>query len=100
MTNTYKIRNVAVGKVKKDMEYRVFGRDRRNGLVLVGKGASDGGSVDVDFGDDALYASYTRRNSSVYAGMDHINGGSIATEFRDDTLYDSYIRYSIPPCLS
>jgi hypothetical protein len=26
----------------------------------VGKGASDGGSVDVDFGDDAIYASYTR----------------------------------------
>jgi hypothetical protein len=26
--------------------------------ILVGKGASDGGSVDVDFEDDALYAPY------------------------------------------
>ena len=63
----------------------------RNGLDLVGKGASDGGSVDVDFGDDALYASYTlrivyqvdgqkikvliiavgpRRNSEVYASAE------------------------------
>ena len=33
---------------------------RRNGLEFVGKGASDGGSVDVDFGDDTLYGSYTR----------------------------------------
>jgi hypothetical protein len=33
---------------------------RRNGLGLVGKGASDGGSVDVDFGDDTLYGYYTR----------------------------------------
>ena len=37
---------------------------RRNGLDLVGKGASDGGSVDVDFGDDALYASYTQLSTA------------------------------------
>jgi cation diffusion facilitator family transporter len=30
-----------------------------SGLTLPGKGASDGGSVDVDFGDDAVYAPYT-----------------------------------------
>jgi hypothetical protein len=27
-----------------------------NGLVLVGKGRANGGSIDVDFNDDALYA--------------------------------------------
>ena len=32
---------------------------RRNGLELVGKGNSDGDSMDVDFGVDVLYASYT-----------------------------------------
>jgi hypothetical protein len=33
---------------------------RRNGLELVGKGVSDGGSVYVDFRDCALYPSYTQ----------------------------------------
>jgi hypothetical protein len=33
---------------------------RRNGLKLVGKGDSDGDSMDVDFGVDVLYAYYTR----------------------------------------
>jgi hypothetical protein len=32
---------------------------RRNGLVLMGKWIIDGGSVDVDFGDDTLYGYYT-----------------------------------------
>jgi hypothetical protein len=35
-------------------------KERRNGLVLVGKGLIDGSSVEVDFRDDALYATYTR----------------------------------------
>ena len=39
---------------------------RRNGRDLVGKGASDGGSVDVDFGDDALYASYTQNADVIW----------------------------------
>jgi hypothetical protein len=36
----------------------VGGSWRRNGLELVGKGASDGGSVGIDFRDCALYPDY------------------------------------------
>jgi hypothetical protein len=44
----------------KEVESRCVGRELvAEWLGLAGKGASDGGSVDVDFGDDALYASYT-----------------------------------------
>jgi hypothetical protein len=43
--------------LKKNRESRFFkGRSEiQNGLDLAGKGLSDGGSVDVDFGDVALY---------------------------------------------
>ena len=33
-----------------------------------GEGISDGSSVDVDFGGDALYAFYTRRNVAIDVG--------------------------------
>jgi hypothetical protein len=42
---------------------------RRNGLELVGKGASDGGSVDVDFGDDTLYGYYTLQAEDSTTGI-------------------------------
>jgi hypothetical protein len=34
-------------------------QNQLNSPVLVGKGRPNGGSIDVDFNDDALYAPYT-----------------------------------------
>ena len=49
----------------------------RNGLDLVGKGANDGGSVDVDFGDDTLYGYYTPSDRA------HIGNGKLSTLISD-----------------
>ena len=42
---------------------------RRSGLYLAARGASDGGSVDVSFGDDALYAPYSGFTAAKRIGL-------------------------------
>jgi hypothetical protein len=47
---------------------------RRNGLQLVGKGDSDGGLGDLDFGHDVLYGSYTHLD---HLQLEHFSVDSI-----------------------
>jgi hypothetical protein len=54
----------------KEVESRcVEGELAAKWTILVGKGASDGGSVDVDFGDDTLYGYYTLQAEDSTTGI-------------------------------
>jgi hypothetical protein len=71
---------------------------RRNGLELVGKGDSDGGSVGIDFRDCALYPSILPLDG-IWATAPYLHNGSVPTLYhlltgdRPSTFYRGNYAY-------
>lgn len=66
---------------------------RRNELELVGKGASDGGSVGVDFSDCAFYPTYTQSGIARGSALSPVIGAYYLTRL-DEALSKTDLHYA------